>query len=184
MLVQFSVTNYKSFRDKATLSLVASNYDKKVREADNVTAFENFSFRLLKSAVMYGPNASGKSKFFEAFNFVHHYIRDSATDFTAGDKIPVEPFLLDETSDSEPSEFEVVFLRNGLRYRYGFEVTEEKVISEWLYEKATKEIELFYRDEQSITTHPKKYKKGGMIAKQGFGFIPVVVEAVGGGWGW
>ena len=168
MLVQFSVTNYKSFRDKATLSLVASNYDKKVREADNVTAFENFSFRLLKSAVMYGPNASGKSKFFEAFNFVHHYIRDSATDFTAGDKIPVEPFLLDETSDSEPSEFEVVFLRNGLRYRYGFEVTEEKVISEWLYEKATKEIELFYRDEQSITTHPKKYKKGGMIAKQGF----------------
>ncbi|EAP86686.1 AAA family ATPase [Croceibacter atlanticus] len=168
MLIQFSVTNYKSFRDKATLSLVASNYDKKVREADNVAAFEDFSFRLLKSAVMYGPNASGKSKFFEAFNFVRHYVRDSATDFTAGDKIPVEPFLLDETSNNEPSEFEVIFLHNGLRYRYGFELTEEKVLSEWLYEKATKEIELFYRDEQFITTHPKKFKKGGVIAKQGF----------------
>ena len=168
MLIQFSVTNYKSFRDKATLSLVASNYDKKVREADNVTEFNDFSFRLLKSAVMYGPNASGKSKFFEAFNFVRNYVRDSATDFTAGDKIPVEPFLLDETSNNEPSEFEVIFLHNGLRYRYGFELTEEKVLSEWLYEKATKEIELFYRDEQSITTHPKKFKKGGVIAKQGF----------------
>ena len=168
MLIQFSVINYKSFRDKATLSLVASNYDKKVREADNVTEFNDFSFRLLKSAVMYGPNASGKSKFFEAFNFVRNYVRDSATDFTAGDKIPVEPFLLDETSNNEPSEFEVIFLHNGLRYRYGFELTEEKVLSEWLYEKATKEIELFYRDEQSITTHPKKFKKGGVIAKQGF----------------
>ncbi len=167
MLIQFSVTNYKSFREKATLSLVASNYDKKVREEDNVTSINEFSLRLLKSAVMYGANASGKSKFFEAFNFVRRFIRDSATDFTAGDKIPVEPFLLDESSENNPSEFEIVFLHNNFRYRYGFELTEDRVISEWLYEKATKEIELFYREEQSIVTHPKKFKKGSFIAQQG-----------------
>lgn len=109
MLIQFSVTNFKSFRDKATLSLVASNYDKKVREGKNVTAYSDYSIRLLKSAVMYGANASGKSNFFEAFKFVSDYIRNSATDYTAGDKIPVEPFLLDESSSEEPSEFELIF---------------------------------------------------------------------------
>lgn len=167
MLVQFSVSNFKSFRERSTLSLVASNYDKKVRETENVIPIDNFSFRLLKSAIMYGSNASGKSKFFEAFNFMRSFIRNSATDYTAGDKIPVEPFLLDDVSEKEPSEFEVIFLSNGLRYRYGFELSRERVVSEWLYEKATKEIELFYRQGQSISTHQKKYKKARLIAQQG-----------------
>ena len=54
MLIQFSVTNFKTFKDKATLSLTASNYDKEKLEAENVFAEPNFGYRLLKSAVIYG----------------------------------------------------------------------------------------------------------------------------------
>lgn len=169
MLIQFSVKNYKTFKERATLSLVASNYDKKVREDENVISKNQFGLRLLKSAVVYGANASGKSKFYDAINFARNFIIDSATDYNAGDKIPVEPFLLNSKSEKEPSEFEFVFLFNNARYRYGFELTENEIIGEWLYEKSkVKEIELFYRQFQKIDTHSKKFKKGGSIAKQGF----------------
>ena len=169
MLLQFSVKNFKTFKDKATLSLVASNYDKKIREDENVVLNEHFDLRVLKSAVIYGANASGKSKFYDALNFTRNFIIDSATDYNAGDKIPVEPFLLNIASENEPSEFEFIFLFNNVRYRYGFELTNQNILAEWLYEKTkVKEIELFYRENQEIETHPKRYKKGGSIAKQGF----------------
>lgn len=169
MLLQFSVKNFKTFKDKATLSLVASNYDKKVREDENVVLNKHFDLRVLKSAVIYGANASGKSKFYDALNFTRSFIIDSATDYNAGDKIPVEPFLLNIISENEPSEFEFIFLFNNVRYRYGFELTNQKILGEWLYEKTkVKEIELFYRENQEIETHPKRFKKGGSIAKQGF----------------
>lgn len=61
MLLQFSIKNFRTFKDKATLSLIASNYDKETREQDNIATNES-SLRLLKSAVIYGSNASGKSK--------------------------------------------------------------------------------------------------------------------------
>ncbi|PIB23744.1 abortive infection protein [Maribacter sp. 4U21] len=169
MLIQFKVKNYKTFRETATLSMVASNYDKKIREKENVTQIDKFDLRVLKSAVIYGANASGKSKFYDAISFAKRFIINSATDYNAGDKIPVEPFLLNINSEKESSEFEFIFVIKDVRYRYGFELNNEKVISEWLYEKAKiKEIELFYRDNQDIETHPKRFKKAGSIAKQGF----------------
>jgi len=60
MLVQFSLQNYKCFKEEAVLSFIASNYDKDTREEDNVFQVEKFGLRLLKSAVVYGANASGK----------------------------------------------------------------------------------------------------------------------------
>lgn len=169
MLVRFSVKNYKTFKEKATLSMVASNYDKKIREYENVVSIENFGLRLLKSSVVYGANASGKSKLYDAISFARHFIIDSATDYNAGDSIPVEPFLLNTASENETSEFEFIFISNNNRYRYGFELNSQKIIAEWLYEKSKiKEVELFYRDNQEIETHPKRFKKAGTIAKQGF----------------
>jgi len=74
MLLQFSIKNFRTFKEKATLSLVASNYDKDTREADNINQDANFNLRILKSAVVYGANASGKSKFFEALTFMKHFV--------------------------------------------------------------------------------------------------------------
>ena len=168
MILQFSVKNFKTFKEKATLSLIASNYDKKTREADNIFNLDKFNLRILKSAVIYGANASGKSKFIEAFSFVRRFVIESSKESQKGDTINVEPFRLNSQTENMPSEFEIIFVYKNILYRYGFEVTTERVISEWLYYKTkTKEIELFYRDRDNFDTHERNFTKGKAIINHG-----------------
>ena len=131
MLIQFSTKNYLSFKDEQTLSLTMA----KGGELVNSNTFKsNLSApaRLLKTAVIYGPNASGKSNFLAAVVAMRRIILRSATEWQRGDKLPVTPFLLDEMSAESPSEFEIVFIAEGIRYQYGFVVTSVKVMEEWL----------------------------------------------------
>lgn len=168
MLIQFSVKNFRTFKEKATISLVASNYDKITRESDNIISDNTFNLRILKSAVIYGANASGKSKFIEALMFMKHFVITSSKDSQKGDKINTEPFRLSTETEHLPSEFEVVFTFKDEIYRYGFEADKENVISEWLYLRPkTKEIELFYREFQEFETHPRNFAKGNRVIKEG-----------------
>ncbi len=168
MLIKFSIRNFKTFKERATISMVASNYDKHTREEDNVIEDSKFQLRVLKSAVIYGANASGKSKFLEALMFMKYFVITSSRESQKGDPIEVEPFKLNAASESDSSEFEVIFLYNEIVYRYGFEVDKHKVCSEWLYYKPkTKEIEVFYRDFQKFETHQKNFRKGSTIIKEG-----------------
>ena len=168
MLIQFTTKNFKAFKEKATLSLIASNYDKGTRETDNVYEHAKFNLRLLKSAVVYGANASGKSKFFEALLFMRHLVVTSSRESQKGDNIDVDPFRLDEESEQMPTEFEVIFTHDDVLYRYGFEANKERIVSEWLYYRPkTKEIELFYRDGDDINTHDRNFSKGNMVIKEG-----------------
>jgi AAA15 family ATPase/GTPase len=167
MLIQFSVRNFKTFKEKATLSMIASNYDKE-REAENIMKDSKFNLRVLKSAVIYGANASGKSKLMEALTFMRKFAISSSRESQKGDEINVEPYRLNDESDNEPSEFEVIFTHKNVMYRYGFEVDRNRIISEWLYNKPnTKEVELFYRDFQKFETHPKNFSKGVIGVKEG-----------------
>jgi AAA15 family ATPase/GTPase len=168
MLLQFSIKNFRTFKDRATLSLVASNYDKDTRETDNIHQDVKFNLRLLKSAVVYGANASGKSKFFEALMFMKQFVITSSKDSQKGDKIDVEPFRLNSETENLPTEFEVVFTHENVLYRYGFEVDHKRVISEWLYYKPkTKEIELFYRENNKFDIHERNFQKGKTVIKEG-----------------
>lgn len=168
MLIQFSVKNFKAFKDKATLSLVASNYDKDIREEENVIVNEGRNLRLLKSAVIYGANASGKSKLIEAIAFMRSFVVNSSKDSSLGEAIDVEPFRLSNETENEPSEFEIIFSLNNIVYRYGFEVTPENIVSEWLYYKPkTKEVELFYREEDTYDIHETHFKKGKTVVNEG-----------------
>lgn len=168
MLLQFTIKNFKAFKEKATLSLVASNYDKNTRETENVFEDSKFNLRLLKSAVVYGANASGKSKLFDALLFMKRFVVTSSRESQKGDYIEVDPFRLDEESEKMPTEFEVVFTHNEVLYRYGFEANKEQIVSEWLYYRPkTKEIELFYRDSEGISTHERNFSKGNMVIKEG-----------------
>ena len=169
MLLQFSIKNFKTFKSKATLSLIASNYDKDTREDENIYTEEKFGLRLLKSAVIYGANASGKSNLLDALAFMRSFVIKSSKESQRGDSIGVQPFRLSSETEKEPSEFEVIFLFNNTVFRYGFEATQQKIISEWLYYKPkTKEVELFYRDGNNFDTHERNFVKGGTIAKEGF----------------
>ncbi len=168
MILQFSIKNYRTFKEKAILSLVASNYDKNTRENDNIAFNEKFGLRLLKNAVIYGANASGKSKLLDAFAFMRHYVLNSSKESQKGDEIDVQPFKLNSETEKEPTEFEIIFIYKNIRYRYGFEVNRKKVVSEWLYYKPkTKEIELFYRENNNYDTHSRNFSKGKTLIKEG-----------------
>ncbi len=170
MLVQFSVKNFKTFKDKVTLSMVASNYDKSDLEENNVFDVKNYPHRLLKSAVVYGANASGKTKFIDALAFMRWFVVNSATKTQEGDLIAIDTFKLSTETENASSEFEIIFLLNDCQYRYGFEITKEKVISEWLFQKKLnlkpKEIEIFYRENDKIDFH-KSFKKIENLEKEG-----------------
>jgi AAA15 family ATPase/GTPase len=168
MLLQFSIKNFRTFKDKATLSLIASNYDKDTREQENIVINENFGLRLLKSAVIYGANASGKSKLLDAFAFMRYFVINSSKESQKGEAIKIEPFRLDQNSKNEPTEFEVIFIHNKVLFRYGFEVTKERIISEWLfYKPKTKEVELFYREGNEYKIHNRNFSKGDTVVKEG-----------------
>lgn len=168
MLLQFSIKNFRTFKEKATLSLIASNYDKETREHENIVINENFGLRLLKSAVIYGANASGKSKLLDAFAFMRYFVINSSKESQKGETIEVEPFRLSTVTENEPSEFEIIFVHNKVLYRYGFEATTEKIVSEWLYHKPkTKEVELFYRDGSIFNIHERSFTKGNTVVKEG-----------------
>lgn len=85
MLIKFSVRNYKTFRERAELNMVASNYDK-VREDDNIIHIQPFDLRILKSAVVYGANSSGKSKLMDAFYTMRRLVLTSSKEKQKGDR--------------------------------------------------------------------------------------------------
>jgi uncharacterized protein len=168
MLIRFTVRNFKTFREKAELSMVSSNYDK-FREQENIAEIPEFGLNLLKSAVIYGANASGKSKLLEAFLFMRSFVLTSSKESQKGESIDVEPFRLNTISENEPTEFEVIFNYHNEQFRYGFETTSKEIVSEWLYHKPnTKEVELFSREGQNFTLHPRSFSTGKMLVKKDF----------------
>ena len=159
MLIQFSVKNYKCFKEEAKLSMVASNYDRTTRWTDNVIEVPKFNLNLLRSAVIYGANASGKSRLLDAMAFMQRFIFSSQKDTQVGELIKTEAFKLNTETENQPSLFEINFIIDNELFRYGFEVTQKAVVSEWLYHRPnTKEVELFYRDYQTFDVHKKEKK--------------------------
>ena len=159
MIVQFSVENYLSFKEQNTLSMVATPLREDASLTDNVLVpILDTGVSLLKSALILGPNASGKSNVIKAFDFFKRFIVNSFKDVQAGEEIGIDNFRLDVRTASEPTSFELIFICGDNQYRYGFNVTREKVLDEWLYRKAcrkrAKEVELFLREGDAFKVHP------------------------------
>ncbi len=131
MLVQFSVKNWRSIKEEQTLSLVKAKGD----ELAPTNSFETTTpatSRLLRSLAIYGANASGKTNVMKAMKTMEKIVLESGSKWQQGDPIPVVPFLLDSDTDKEPSEFEAIFVAEGVRYQYGFAATTERITEEWL----------------------------------------------------
>lgn len=169
MLLQFTVKNFKTFKDEANISFLASNYDKETLEDSNVFHNEKYNLRILKSAVFLGANASGKTNLFQALGAMKTLVLTSARESQKNDQLDVTPFLLSSETENEPCEFEVLFIYNEDLYRYGFEVDTNRVVSEWLYYRPKrKEIEIFYRDGNDFETHERQFSKGRTLIKGDF----------------
>lgn len=148
MLIGFSVGNYKSFKETVTLSMVASSIMEDDRELDENNVFEiNHKLKLLKSAAIYGANASGKSNLVAAVNFMKWFVLNSSKETQVSEAIDIEAFRLSTETEKEPSFFEIVFLLEGKNFRYGFEINSEQVVAEWLFQSdENSETMLFERE--------------------------------------
>jgi AAA15 family ATPase/GTPase len=156
MLLEFSVANYLSFKTKTTLSLFATPIKEHVD--DNIFSTERYD--LLKGAVIYGANASGKSNFIKAMSTMRRLVLQSFEQ-SSTDELDITPFLLSTETEDQPSFFEAVFLVDNIRYRYGFEVNNYTVNTEWLFE-AQKQAEkpLFVREQEGIEVMTKSFPEG------------------------
>ena len=127
MILEFSVKNFLSFKEKVTFSMIA-NSNKELN--DNYV--EIGGNKVLKSAAVYGANASGKSNLFKILTLVVLMLRSSnSVDINA--KLPLIPFKLDKGSVNKPSEFEIKFILDETRYVYGFIADKDKIYDEYLY---------------------------------------------------
>jgi AAA15 family ATPase/GTPase len=162
MLVEFTVANFRSFQDAMTLSMVAANLVAKDKTVDTSNLIKiDSEISLLKAAVIYGANASGKSNLLKALLFMKWFMVNSSKESQSTDKIGVEPFMLDLHGESEPSHFELVFIMDGIRYRYGFEADRNRVSAEWLYYvPSSRETPVFNRNDNVISASKKLDAEG------------------------
>lgn len=130
MLIEFKIKNFRSFQSETKISMVASP-DKSLPE--NSRTIDTFGNRqILKSAVIYGANAAGKSNLISAAYFMLKFINESA-ERKVDAPIDIKPFLLTRQPISESSEFEVTYLDDdNIRYQYGFRINRNRILSEWL----------------------------------------------------
>ena len=159
MIVEFSLGNYRSYRNTRKFTMAATSDGTHSR--GNVATIKmpygqkERSSNVLKSAVIYGANASGKSNLLNAVKFMKDFIFNSSKNTQVEESIAVEPCIVTAGSGNEPCHFELVFFDGGVPYRYGFEVTRTAVTSEWLfYLPKGKEAKLFVREKDGFDIGP------------------------------
>lgn len=168
MLVQFMVKNFMSFREEAVFSMLATKLKSQDKELDARSSFETeFDIKLLKSAVIYGANASGKSNLFKGMRFMRECVINSSKESQADERIDVVPFLLNDISRSQPSEFLVIFIQGGNMYEYAFSADSEKIVSESLKVKkpSTATKTLFERKGDQIVVK-SGFREGAGLEKR------------------
>ena len=132
MIIECSIQNFRSFKEKATLSMVAESGKSKSDNVFDLQINEGLEIRLLKSAVVYGANGSGKSNFIRGIGVLQYLISESHN-FKIGEKIKCyEPFELDVDTKSSPSIIEIQFVLDGIKYSYNISFNEFEIIKEKL----------------------------------------------------
>ena len=158
MIQEFTVKNFRSFKDKVTLSF----------EATKDTTFESShvvevspGVRLLRLALVFGANASGKSNLLAAFDYLRNFWFHQPADLYA----PTEsiPFLLDKVTPQEPTEFGLKFYTAGKNYWYVLVLDTHRVISEKLY---------FYKSAQPTLLFSRSFENGQSVIR----FNPSVIK--------
>lgn len=128
MLISFLFSNYRSFRDDATLSMEAVG----LKEHKEIITKCNGE-ELLPCVSIYGKNGGGKSNVIRALWLSVQFICNAQRTQHEKATVPVRPFLLDSDSVNRPTFFEYTYIYNGIKYKYGFAATRNEVTREYLY---------------------------------------------------
>ncbi len=162
MLIEFSVTNFRSIKEEARLSLVAR--PGKEHEESIITVESPAEgarpIRLLRSAAIYGANAAGKTNLLWGLKTMHDIVLRASGSV---DELPVTPFRFDPACKTQPTSFEVVCVAEGVRYQYGFSATAEKVTDEWLYAWPSGRPQTWFERSRSRSDKPGPWKLGGKL---------------------
>ncbi len=146
MLLEFKVLNYRSIGEEQTISLIPA--PKQKDHEQNVIL--KGKYNALNAISLYGANASGKSNILNAMSLLDKIIHVSART-SSTTKLPFDPFLLREGWQNKPTTFEILFVIDEKRYRYGFDFNATEIQKEWLFRKsASREVNLFEREGEII----------------------------------
>jgi len=156
MFINFATKNFRSIKERIDFSMCKHGSNREIPQ--NRFHPECFADAndLLKSAVIYGANASGKSNLIRAVAAMQFVVRNKGV---AGPetKIMLEPFKLDKESQYKPIFFEMELIARGKHFRYGFECTHEKIVSEWLYGKKKRMVLLFARKDNRFVKSSSEF---------------------------
>ncbi len=166
VIQEFSFGNFRSFKDIQTLNLASAKIKSKYESIDESNIIADSKYKdasFLKSKAIYGANACGKSNIVKAFVTFIRIVRQSVKDEEILNL--VEPFRLSTETENEPSFFQLIFWVDNIRYRYGFELDDTKVLAEWLYATpGERELAYFIRDNQEIIEIDKtNFKEGSKL---------------------
>jgi len=155
MFVEFTINNFRSIKDSVTFSMVAAS-------KDEFNTFHTRDLEILSSAVIYGANASGKSNVLKSMILMRNIVLNLEKVHQSTDKLPHNPFKLSEQTLNASTSFQIIFLIDDIRYRYGFEIDSSTVYAEWLFvDERGRESKLFYRDtDDEFYVNKIKFKEG------------------------
>lgn len=166
MLCQFSFKNFRSYKEETTFDFQAATLSE---FSVNVLNRENSS-ALLPVGVIYGPNGGGKSNLLSALGCLIstvvrpiHELEKNRISMIFQQRIACEPFLLDDVSNTEPTEFRIFFRTKGYEYLYYLAIFNGSVVGEALDRKilgAKKPAHLFDREDNEITLGASLGKSG------------------------
>lgn len=166
MLIEYSVENFRSISEKTTLNMLTSKERKKAYNVIKVEGNPNIK-KLLKSCVIYGANASGKTNQIRALDLAK-FIVVTSNKLNKGDKLPYFPFVLSAGYESKPTTFEFDFISHNTEYKYSFSYDSERIISEKLsYVKGKKEHCIFKRSEDNLEAFDDENELKGLFRHTG-----------------
>lgn len=144
MLIRVYIENFLSFNEQIEFSMIAGQGTSLSHHV--IKTEKHNDINLLKTAILYGANASGKSNFIKAVHFAKELITKG---IEKNQSIPINCFKLEDACANKPSKFEFEFRINEKNYAYGFLLNSEKIIEEWLYEfDKEKDKKIFTRKTQ------------------------------------
>jgi AAA15 family ATPase/GTPase len=156
MIIEFSVSNFRSIRDEARLSFVATT-DKELAASNLIETGLLAAPRITRSAVIYGANASGKSNLILALLDLKSLVTSSFTGMKPGQPFGFQPFKLELASVIKPTELEVTFVLNGVRHQYGCAFNAERIIEEWLHVYVNPKPQAWFYRKFDVDANEDKY---------------------------
>lgn len=166
MLVNFSLSNVLSFSGAQNMSMLAASSSKD--DINRVNTINARDERLLKSALIFGANASGKSNLIKSIFIMKDIVLNSVQSIEDNTLNRVIPFLLNKDNLNKPSEMEVVFYSSGVKYRYGISIMKGVIAGEWLYYTPNaRETMLFEREMATVDYNKASFKEASLFVKNG-----------------